>query len=119
MIKLIAMGLASVVGIGLAGLFQGPPAPRGEEPPPKAKGKKGAPGDELRKTYDILRRIRADAGPGRTEERISDWTDRATRLYRQAIRSHEQGELRRAREYGAAAHDLARAVDHARNAARF
>jgi hypothetical protein len=119
MIKLIAMGLSSIVALGLGGFFQGPPSLRGDEPPPKAKGKKGAAGDDLRKTYDLLRRIRAGTDGARTEERISDWTLRATRLYRQAIRSHEQGEPRRAREYSAAAHDLARAVDHAQNAARF
>jgi hypothetical protein len=119
MIKLLAMGLSSIVALGMGGLFQPPPPPRGDEPPPKAKGKKGAPGDELGKAYDLLRRIRSDAGPGRTEERITDWTNRATSLYRKAILSQEQGELRRARELGLAAHDLARAVDHARNAARF
>ena len=119
MLKLIAMGLTSVLGLGLAGLFQEPPPPPGGgPPPPKAKGKKGAPGDELRKTYDLLRRVRSDTGSGRTEERIKDWTDRATDLYRRAIRTREQGDLRRAREIGTAAHDLARAVDHARNAAR-
>ena len=119
MLKLIAMGLTSVLGLGLAGLFQEPPPPPGGgPPPPKAKGKKGAPGDELRKTYDLLRRVRSDTGSGRTEERIKDWTDRATDLYRRAIRTREQGDLRRTREIGTAAHDLARAVDHARNAAR-
>jgi hypothetical protein len=71
----------------------------------------------LRKTYDLLRRARSDTGSGRTEERIKDWTDRATDLYRRAIRTREQGDLRSAREIGTAAHDLARAVDHARNAA--
>ena len=72
----------------------------------------------MRKTYDLLRRVRSDSGSGRTEERIKDWTGRATDLYRRAIRTREQGDLRRAREIGTAAHDLARAVDHARNAAR-
>jgi hypothetical protein len=118
MLKLIATGLTTMLGIGLAGLFQ-EAAPGGAPPPPKAKGKKkGEPGDELRKTYDLLRRARSDAGTGRTEERINDWTDRATSLYRRAIRTREQGDLRRARELGTAAHDLARAVDHARNAVR-
>ena len=104
------------------GLFQDPPPDGG--PPPKAKAKakekakKGAPGDELRKTYDLLRRVRSDSGAGRTEERIGDWTERATNLYRRAIREKEQGDPRRARELGTAAHDLARAIDHARNAAR-
>ena len=64
-------------------------------------------------------RLRSDTGAGRTEERINEWTDRATGLYRRAIRTREQGDDRRAREYGTAAHDLARAVDHARNASRF
>ncbi len=94
MLKLIAMGLTSVLGLSLAGLFQeSPPPPGGGPPPPKAKGKKGAPGDELRKTYDLLRRVRSDSGSGRTEERIKDWTDRATDLYRRAIRTREQGDL--------------------------
>jgi hypothetical protein len=115
MLKLIAMGLTSVLGLGLAGLLQEPlPRPGGGPPPPKAKAKKGAPKDELRKTYDLLRRVRSDASSGRTEERIKDWTDRATDLYRRAIRTREQGDPR----IGIAAHDLARAVDHARNAAR-
>ncbi len=117
MLKGIAMGLTSVLGISLAGFFQGPePRPGYAPPPPKAKGKKGAPGDELRKTYDLLRRVRSDAAGGRTEERLSDWIERASSLYRQAVRLSVQGELRRARELGTAAHDLARAVDHARNA---
>jgi hypothetical protein len=120
MLKLIATGLTTVLGIGLTGLFQESPPPfGGGPPPPKAKGKKGAPGDELHKTYDLLRRVRSDAGAGRTEERINDWIDRATSLYRRAIRTREQGDLRSARELGTAAHDLARAIDHARNAARF
>jgi hypothetical protein len=119
MLKLTAIGLTSLLGLGLAGFFQElPPPPGGGPPPPKSKGKKGAPGDELRKTYDLLRRVRSETGSGRTEERINDWADRATSLYRRAIRAREQGDLRRARELGTAAHDLARAVDHARNAAR-
>ena len=118
MLKLIAISLSSMLGIGLAAFIQEPPPPGAGPPPPKAKGKKGAPGDELRKTYDLLRRIRSDTGSVRTEERIKDWTDRATDLYRRAIRTNEQGDLRRAREIGTAAHDLARAIDHARNASR-
>src|SRR5258707_167014 len=56
---------------------------------------------------------------GRPEERLRDWTERATKLYRTALKSLENGEGREARELGTAAHDLARAVDHARNAATF
>jgi hypothetical protein len=119
MFKLFAIGLTSMLSLGVAGLFQEPGPPRGEgPPPPKAKGKKGAAGDELRKTYDLLRRLRSDAGSGRTEERIKDWTDRATSLYRRSIQARQQGDSWRAREVGTAAHDLARAVDHARNAVR-
>jgi hypothetical protein len=119
MLKLCAIGLSSVLGIALAGFFQEPPGPSGAAPPPpKAKGKKGAPADDLRKTYDLLRRLRSDSGVGRTEERIKDWTDRATSLYRRAIRAREEGDYFRAHEIGATAHDLARAVDHARNASR-
>jgi hypothetical protein len=123
--KLIAMSVTSVLGIGLMGLLEEPPPPIGGGPPPpkakgkeKPKGKKGAPGDDLRKAYELLRRVRSDSGGGRTHERIKDWTDRATRIYRQAIRASEDGDPRRARELGTAAHDLARAADHALNAAR-
>ncbi|WP_165066550.1 hypothetical protein [Paludisphaera rhizosphaerae] len=116
MLKPIALGLSSLLGVGLAGIYQGPPGPPGEEPPPPPKKK--AAGDELRKSYNLLRKVRADGGGVRTEERIKDWTDRATELYRQAVKATEDGDRRRGREIGVAAHDLARAVDHARNAAR-
>lgn len=116
--KLFAIGLTSVLGIGLTTLFQPPPPPDEDGPPPKAK-KKGEPKDELRKAYDLLRRVRADSGSGRAEERTKDWTDRATSLYRKAIEAKEKGDGRRSREFGVAAHDLARAIDHAHNAARF
>ena len=116
--KLIVAGVSSLLGLSLAGFYQDPPRPKDDRPPPKAKGKKGAPGDELRKTYELLRRVRSDGDTGRVEERINDWTERATRLYRRALQTREQGDPRRAREIGTAAHDLARAIDHARNAAR-
>jgi hypothetical protein len=56
---------------------------------------------------------------GRTDERLREWTDQAAKLYRNALKGQTGGDLIVAREYGAAAHDLARAVDHARNAARY
>lgn len=116
--KLIATGLSGLLGLGLAGYYQDPPpGPRDGPPPPKAKGKK-APGDELRKTYELLRRIRGDAATVRGEERITEWTGRATSLYRRDLETRQQGDVRAARELGTAAHDLARAADHARNAAR-
>ncbi len=65
----------------------------------------------------MLRRLKSDGrGTGRPEERLKDWTERAIRLYRDAVKASERGEDRQARELGTAAHDLARAVDHVRNA---
>ncbi len=103
------------------------PPPRDGLPIPKAKGKGTAkkkgerePGGDLRKAYDLLRRLRADDGAaGRPEQRLREWTDRAASLYREGLKAQTAGEMFRAREYGTAAHDLARAVDHGRNASRF
>jgi hypothetical protein len=129
MLKLVATAGSVLVSIALAAVLPAQPPPPDGPPPPKAKGKgKGAPkkkgerepGGELRKAYDLLRRLRTDEGTaGRPEERLRNWTDRAAELYRQGLRAQGAGDLFRAREYGAAAHDLARAVDHARNATRF
>ena len=67
-----------------------------------------------------LRRLRADdSSGGRPEERLRDWTDRAAGLYRAGLKALDGANVRAAREYGIAAHDLARAVDHARNAVRY
>ena len=119
MLKLIAMGLTSVLGLGLAGLFQDRRHRRGGgPPPPKAKGKKrGDPGTSCE------RPTTSSAGPLRHGQRTDGGTHQATgptgRRTSTAGPSErrEQGDLRRAREIGTAAHDLARAVDHARNAA--
>jgi hypothetical protein len=121
--KLVAALSTVLVSLGLAAFYQPPPA--AGQPFPKAKGKgdpkkKGGPGGELRKAYDLLRRLRADDGAGgRPEERLREWTDRAAGLYRDGLRALNAGDQYLAREYGAAAHDLARAADHARNGARF
>jgi hypothetical protein len=128
MFKLVAAASSVLLSLGLAALFQPPPCDGLSPPPPRAKGKvegkkkKGAPepGGELRKSYDLLRRIRADSSAtGRTEERLREWTDRATMFYREGLKALGASDALGAREYGAAAHDLARAVDHARNASRF
>ncbi|WP_435007831.1 hypothetical protein P12x_005096 [Tundrisphaera lichenicola] len=122
LLKLLTLGTSSLLGLALAaGLPAEPASPPDEPPPPKAK-KKGdhGPGGELKKTYDILRRVRSDnRSAGRPEERLRDWTERATQLYRKALKSFESGEDRESREFSIAAHDLARAIDHARNAASF
>ena len=129
MTKLIAMLVSSVLGLGAAGMLSPePPQRRDDDGPPKKKGeggKKGEPGppgkgDELRKAYDLLRRIKADGdGAARPEDRLRDWTGRAARLYRKGVEAAKDGDPRRAHEFGLAAHDLARAVDHARNASRY
>ncbi len=128
MLKLLATVSSVLVSLGLTAFFQPPPPQRDGPPLPKAKGKgegkkkKGAqePGGDLRKAYDLLRRIRADDNSaGRPEERLREWTDRATRFYRDGLKALSVSEAFQAREYGTAAHDLARAIDHARNAARF
>ena len=120
LMKVIAMGTSGLLSLALGSVLPGAQRPDGPPPPPKAKARKGAPGgDEVRKAYDLLRRLRADeATTGKPEERLKDWTARATSLYQKAVKAESAGQGREAREYGLAAHDLARAVDHARSAAR-
>src|SRR5262249_46649354 len=111
--KLVATAVSILVMFVLAAFFE--TSPVAGQPLPKAKGKgdpkkKGGPGDELRKAYDLLRRLRAENGAGRAEERIRDWTDRAAGFYRDGLRAQSAGDVYAAREYGAAAHHLARAA---------
>ena len=127
--KLLTLAISVLLSLGLAGIVpvpgaDDPPAPHKKKDDPK-KGepsKKGEPGPagDLRKAYDLLRRIKTDElPPGRSDERLRDWTDRAAKYYRKAVQAEATGDPRLTHEYGAAAHDLARAVDHARNASRF
>ena len=116
--KLFSLGLTSLLGLGLAAAFQPEPPPPGDGPPPPPGAKKKEDGREDRKAYDLLRRLRSDK-TGRPEERLRDWTERATALYREAVKAQKAGDEHKAHEYGIAAHDLARAVDHARSAAQF
>ena len=88
LLKLLTIGTSSFLGLALASAV--PPessAPPDEPPPPKAKKKEGhGPGGDLKKAYDLLRRLRADGRTtGRPEERLRDWTDRATKLYKEAV----------------------------------
>ncbi len=127
MIKFAAMVSSVLVSLGLAALVPAQPPGRDGPPPPKAKGKaeskkkgEAGPKGDLSKAYDLLRRLRAAGGSaGRPEERISDWTERAVKHYRDGLQAFETGDEFLAHEYGAIAHDLARAADHAQNAARF
>ncbi len=121
--KWFIMGISSLLGLGLLGMVEPSPASPDGPPPSKEKkkkdeAKKGGEG-ELRKAYDLIRRVKSDLPPGgRSEERLRDWSDRAARLYRRALDAHRAGEEREARELALAAHDLARTVDHAGNAAK-
>jgi hypothetical protein len=129
MIKLIAAITSVLVSLGLAASFSGAqPPPHGSGPVPKVKKEKGdpkkkgrrEPGADLSKAYDLLRRLRADdSSTGRPDERLREWTERAAGFYRQGLKAMNASDMRVAAEYGTAAHDLARAVDHARNAVRF
>ena len=121
--KLFSLGLTSLLGLGLAAAF--PPQPRLLTTVPRllrVRRRRGSPARRtaLRKAYHLLRRLRSDnRTAGRPEERLRDWTERATVLYRDAVKAQNAGDERKAHEYGVAAHDLARAVDHARSAAQF
>jgi hypothetical protein len=113
--KFLTLGASSLLSIVFAGAM---PPPDDEPPPPHSKKKEaGGPAGELTKTYTLLRRLQADSRTtGRPEERLSDWMNRAAKLYRKAVEAAGDGEDRKAREYSIAAHDIARAIDHARNA---
>jgi hypothetical protein len=131
MFKLAAAACSMLVSLGLAA-FNPPSPPLEDGPPPhkekgehKKKGepkKKGGPeakGEEdLRRAYYLLRRLRVDDNSAsRPEERIRDWTERASKYYRDGLKALDGGDERLAHEYGAIAHDLAQAADHAHNAA--
>ena len=113
--KLIVAAFTSLASLGLFLTIQEPP--KGERPPdPKKKKhdekkKKGAE-DDLRHAYDLLRRLKVDGG-GPAEDRLKDWMARSSALYRKGVDAYSRGDKRLAHEYGASAHDLARAVDHA------
>jgi hypothetical protein len=116
MTKLIAMLGSGLVGLGLAGLYEPVPDPQRDDGPAKKKGEPGKKGaEELTKAYNLLRRLKADDDKG---DRLRDWTDRAAKLYRRAVDAARNGDPRREAELALAAHDLARAVDHSRNASR-
>ncbi|AGA26686.1 hypothetical protein [Singulisphaera acidiphila] len=122
MIKILTMGASSLIGMALLAAQPPPDEGRGgppPPPPPPPPKKKAAerPGGDLRQAYELLRRLRADGrASGRPEERLKDWTERASKLYRDGVKAQKDGDERLAHEYGAAAHDLARAVEHSKNA---
>lgn len=98
MLKLATVILSVLVSVGLAAMLPAQPPPPDGPPFAKAKGKKGdekakkkgerEPGGDLRKAYNLLRRLRADEGAaGRPEERLREWTDRAASLYREGLKA--------------------------------
>lgn len=137
-LKWLGAGVSGLLSLALLGVIPASSQER-DEPPPKKKefsgkkkgdpGKKGeaakkkgeeGPEGDLRRAYNLLRRLRAEGrGSGRTEARIREWTDRAVDYYRNGLRALRDGNDQLAHEYGAIAHDLARAVEHARNAALY
>ncbi len=129
MIKFVAIAASVILSLGVVAAIpaQPPPPDGGFLAKAKGKGKADAkkkagrePGGELSKAYDLLRRLRAeDSSAGKADERLRTWTDRAAGFYREGLKAQTAGDPLRAREYGAAAHDLARAVDHSRNAVRY
>ncbi len=126
--KILALGLSFMACVAMLGAVQPPPqreegkpfAKRKKDEPKKKKGAEEGPAGDLRKAYDLLRKLRSEnQAAGRPEARIRDWTERASRFYREGVRVFEAGDRQAAHEYGAMAHELARAVDHARNASLF
>ncbi len=144
--KLLVAGASGLLSLTLLGMVPATSQERDEPPPPKKKDhekkdrekkerekkehgkkgeaarKKGEPGPEgdLARAYRLLRRLRVEGqASGHSEARIREWTDRAVTYYRDGLRALREGNPQLAHEYGAIAHDLARAVDHARNAALF
>ena len=108
--KLAAVFSTVLISLGLRAFLPAqPPSPDDGPPPHKAKGKDKAkekekgkdaakkkgeagPKGDLRKAYDLLRRLRADeTSAGRPEERIRDWTERAARCSRDGLKGARRG----------------------------
>lgn len=131
-----ASGLLCLSLLGIAPASSGqsqepPPPPKkkdvpGKEEPKKKKGELArrkadlGPEGDLNRAYDLLRRLRADSpSAGGVDPRLKEWTDHAADYYRNGLKALRDDNAQLAHEYAAIAHDLARAVDHARNAARY
>jgi len=121
--KLVAAASTVLVSLGLTVFFQPPPAAGQPAPKPRervSRKKKEGPRTICGRAYDLLSRSRAaDSATGRPEERIRDWTGArpiTTASRREVVQCRRRFPCPRVR---AIAHDLARVVDHARNAALF
>lgn len=125
MFKFTALVASALISMGLASLFPAQPPGPDDPPPPKAKRKEDAkkkeepgPRGDLGRAYGLLRQLRAaDGAASRADDRLGDWIERAVRYYRDGLKAFDERDEFLAHEYGAIAHDLARAADHARKAA--
>ncbi len=135
LLRVLGATASGLLCLTLMGMMPASPTEPQEPPPGKKKefhGKKGEPGKEARKkadegpegdlnrAYNLLRRLRADGqSAGRTDPRLREWTERAVEYYRNGLKALREDNAQLAHEYGAIAHDLARAVEHTRNASLF
>jgi hypothetical protein len=86
--------------------------------PTKAEAGDADPAESLRQAYVVLRRLRSEPGSASKGERPRVWTEQAVRLYRDGVSAYENGNAAQAGAYAAAAKELARAVELARDAVR-
>ena len=140
LLKLLGAGASGLLSLTLLGMMPASPQEPGEPTPPKKKelfgkrkgdpGKKGelakrkgeeGPEGDLNRAYLLLRRLRAEGhqAGSRLDPRFREWTDRAVEYYRQGLKALRDDNPQLAHEYAAVAHDLARAIDHAHNAALY
>lgn len=125
--NLLASGASALVGFGLVGALPSMSAYRGGQDGEAATRKTEAPQATaaatvvlgaadtpslLRQAYDRLRRIRSE----RLEDRQRALVERASEMYRRAIKAHDAGETDQARGQTLAVLELVRAVEQARAA---
>lgn len=130
LLKILGLGASGLLSLTLLGMAPTAPEPPDEPPPPKKKALKYAkkeeaekkadegPAGDLHHAYHLLRRLRSDGqAADRPDARLREWTDRAAKFYRAGVQAFKDENPELAHEYGAIAHDLARAIEHAQGAA--
>ena len=132
--KIFTLGASGLLSLTLLGVMPAA-SQQPEEPTPTKKkglgffkqgrgeaqqGAEAGPEADLHRAYHLLRRLRADGqAASSSDARIREWTDRATRYYREGIRALQDENPQLAHESAVIAPDLARAIEHVRNAALF
>jgi hypothetical protein len=125
LLKWLSVGVSGLLSLTLLGIMPASSQEPEKPPPPKKEAfdqkgeaaKKEGPEGDLIRAYHLLRRLRAEGqAVGRTEARLREWTDCAVDYYRNGLTALRDGNPQLAHEYAAIAHDLARAVEHMRNA---